>query len=199
VSARDEILRALGGATGAAPAPPPVYAPTPLRDADLFARFAASLAAAGGTARALEGADALGEALRADPHIGAARQLWSSLAEVVPRHPEGPVRAPHDLAQLDVALLRGDVAVAESGAVWWAPRDALERAAGFLAERVVLVAPRAALVADLHAACARIDVGAQRYGCFVCGPSKTADIEQALVIGAHGPRSLEVWLVGAPA
>ena len=194
MSGRDEILRALGGVAVAAPAPPPFYAPTPDPDADLFARFAASLAAAGGTARALDSAGALAAALRADAHIGAARQLWSSLREVVPRHPE-PLRAPHDLASLDVALLRGEWAVAESGAVWWAPRDPLERAAGFLAERVVLVTQRAALVADLHAAYARLDVGALPYGCFVSGPSKTADIEQALVIGAHGPRALEVWLV----
>jgi L-lactate dehydrogenase complex protein LldG len=30
---------------------------------------------------------------------------------------------------------------------------------------------------------------------FVAGPSKTADIEQSLVIGAHGPKSLTVLLI----
>jgi L-lactate dehydrogenase complex protein LldG len=201
VSAREEILASLGGVPASAPAPPPVYAP-PLEAAgasagDLFARFSASLAAAGGAARALPDPRALAEALRAHPVAASARRLWSSLPEVAPRW-DGPApRAAHDLAGLDFALLAGTLGVAESGAVWWTPRDPLERAAAFLAEHAALVVPRAALVADLHAAYARLDLAAQPYGCFVCGPSKTADIEQALVIGAHGPRSLLALVVGA--
>ena len=191
MSARDEILAALGGA-GAPPAAPPLHAPEPARDFDRFARFAASLAAAGGEARALRAGEALADALAADLALASAARVWSSLPEVASRHPGASPRAPHDLDGTDVALLRGALGVAESGAVWWAPRDPLERAAGFLAERVVLVVPRATLVADLHEAYARIDVGAEPFGCFVCGPSKTADIEQALVIGAHGPRALTV-------
>jgi len=191
--ARDEILAALGGAI-AAPAPLPLYAPEPARDTDLFARFAASLAAAGGHARALRAGASLADAVAADTGFESATRVWSSLPEIPSRHPDGPPRGPHDLDGTDVALLRGALGVAESGAVWWTPRDALERAAAFLSERVVMVVPRAALVADLHAAYARIDVAASPFGCFVCGPSKTADIEQALVIGAHGPRALTVWL-----
>ena len=95
----------------------------------------------------------------------------------------------------DIVALRGGPAVAESGAVWWVPRDHEERRAAFLAERVILVVARADLVADLHAAYQRIDPAAAHYGCFVAGPSKTADIEQALVIGAHGARSCTVFLV----
>jgi L-lactate dehydrogenase complex protein LldG len=96
----------------------------------------------------------------------------------------------------DTVVLRGGPAVAESGAVWWVPRDEAERRAAFLAERVILVVERGALVSNLHEAYRVIDPAATHYGCFVAGPSKTADIEQALVIGAHGPRSLDVYLWG---
>jgi L-lactate dehydrogenase complex protein LldG len=94
-------------------------------------------------------------------------------------------------------VLAGGPAVAESGAVWWVPRDEVERRAAFLADRMILVVARAQLVDDLHAAYRQIDPAATHYGCFVAGPSKTADIEQALVIGAHGPRALDVYLWGA--
>jgi L-lactate dehydrogenase complex protein LldG len=33
------------------------------------------------------------------------------------------------------------------------------------------------------------------YGSFIAGPSKTADIEQSLVLGAHGPKSMTVFVL----
>ncbi len=33
------------------------------------------------------------------------------------------------------------------------------------------------------------------FGTFITGPSKTADIEQSLVLGAHGARGLTVFLM----
>jgi L-lactate dehydrogenase complex protein LldG len=47
----------------------------------------------------------------------------------------------------------------------------------------------------MHEACARVAAGPKEYGLFIAGPSKTADIEQALVIGAHGARSCTVFVV----
>ena len=36
------------------------------------------------------------------------------------------------------------------------------------------------------------------YGVFISGPSKTADIEQSLVIGAHGAGSLTIFILDQP-
>jgi L-lactate dehydrogenase complex protein LldG len=38
-----------------------------------------------------------------------------------------------------------------------------------------------------------------RYGVFIAGPSKTAEIEQSLVIGTHGTRSLTIFILAEPA
>ncbi|MGH6693078.1 MAG: LutC/YkgG family protein, partial [Gammaproteobacteria bacterium] len=84
---------------------------------------------------------------------------------------------------------------AENGAVWVPAGSLPQPAALFLAEHVALVVRMGDVVADMHEAYARLARGPlPAYGVFVAGPSKTADIEQALVIGAHGPRALDVYL-----
>jgi L-lactate dehydrogenase complex protein LldG len=65
-----------------------------------------------------------------------------------------------------------------------------------VAQHLALVVPAAELVQDLHEAYRRIRFDGPGFGLFIAGPSKTADIEQALVIGAHGARSATVFLVG---
>lgn len=105
---------------------------------------------------------------------------------------------PHALAEVDFAVLPGELAVAENAAVWVATDSVLERTLYFLAQHLALVVPAAHVVSNLHEAYRRIDVARRRFGTFMSGPSKTADIEQSLVIGAHGARSLTVYLLGPP-
>jgi L-lactate dehydrogenase complex protein LldG len=102
---------------------------------------------------------------------------------------------PHALASLDLFVCAAALGVAENGALWLTPSNSWRRAALFLAQRVVVCVDAGTIVADFHEAYARIDVRAQPFGVFVSGPSKTADIEQSLVIGAHGPKELTVIVV----
>lgn len=105
------------------------------------------------------------------------------------------VTDPHELDDVDFAVLPGELAVAENGAVWVTGRGVPHRVLYFLPQHLALAVPSANLVHNLHEAYERIAVGEGPFGTFISGPSKTADIEQALVIGAHGARSLAVFLI----
>lgn len=100
-----------------------------------------------------------------------------------------------DPAGVDVLVCRGAFGVAENGAVWLPESRMGRRAAPYLAQHLVIALEREAIVSDMHAAYRRADVDAEGFAAFVAGPSKTADVEQSLVIGAHGPRTLTVLLV----
>jgi L-lactate dehydrogenase complex protein LldG len=129
----------------------------------------------------------------ADAAAGDARAVLSYVDGV--RSTVAPQTAPHALADLDLLICESNLGVAENGAVWFATSDVSLRAALYLAARVVVVVAERDLVDDLHQAYERIDLRAQPFGAFVAGPSKTADIEQSLVIGAHGPKELTLVVV----
>lgn len=103
---------------------------------------------------------------------------------------------PHQLEDLDFVVAAGELAVAENAAVWITDERIRRRAALFLAQHLALVVQADQIVHNLHEAYRRITFDQPRFGVFISGPSKTADIEQSLVIGAHGPRSLTVFVVG---
>lgn len=107
------------------------------------------------------------------------------------------VAEPHDLAGVDVAILGGEFAVAENGAIWVTEENIRHRAIYFICQHLVLVVPADAIVNNMHEAYERLGNAFEHPGFsgFISGPSKTADIEQSLVIGAQGPRSLTVVLV----
>ncbi|MCA8972355.1 MAG: LUD domain-containing protein [Planctomycetes bacterium] len=99
----------------------------------------------------------------------------------------------HELDGIDVLVATARMRIGQKGACWVDFSDLGSRAQLLLAETLVLLVPREAIVADLDEAYARIaGESLPSCGAFVTGPSKTADIEQTLVFGAHGPRRLVV-------
>ena len=197
MAAREEILAALRRHAGPG-APRPVIDGVGARIPDLAARFVEGVAAVGGTALRVPDLAAADAALRALPVHGAARRIASLVPGVgAPTFDPATVEDPHGLEGLDLAVLPGELAVAENGAVWIEEARLPHHALVVIPEHLAVVVPAAGLVPDLHAAYARLALaGRPRAGLFMAGPSKTADIEQALVIGAHGARSLTVLLVG---
>ena len=102
---------------------------------------------------------------------------------------------PHDLSTVDLAMVQAEFAVAENGAVWVKNPANRHRALYFIAAQLLFVVPRGEIVHTMHEAYEQIGFEKGGFGCFISGPSKTADIEQALVIGAHGATSARVVFV----
>ena len=103
---------------------------------------------------------------------------------------------PHQLEDVDLFVTRGEFGVAENAAVWATDVHTKHRVLYFLTQHLVLVLPAREIVDNMHQAYERLEFTQPRFGLFISGPSKTADIEQSLVIGAHGARSMTVFLVG---
>ena len=101
---------------------------------------------------------------------------------------------PVELAAVDLAVLPAHLGVVENGAVWLDEAACGRRVLPFITQHLAVVLDRRQLVANMHEAYARVAPGDTGFGVFIAGPSKTADIEQSLVIGAQGPRSFTVLL-----
>lgn len=189
--AREAILEAVRRARPrAAPLPLVAGVQDTAGGAELVARFMASAQAASATVRMVEAGGveaAVREAFPAAASIASANPAWGF-------EQADPAAEASALARLDVLVCPGAFGVAENGAVWLAESGMGSRVAPFLAQHLVLALDHSAIVPDMHAACDRLETFGEGYGAFVAGPSKTADIEQTLVIGAHGPRSLTVLL-----
>lgn len=99
----------------------------------------------------------------------------------------------HALGGRYTAVVCGKIGVAENGAVW-VPIEGRRRAHLFACEHLVILLSKECIVDTMHNAMSQISLGNINYGVFISGPSKTADIEQALVMGAHGAMRLTVLI-----
>ena len=109
----------------------------------------------------------------------------------------------NELAACDAGITECDALVAQTGSVLLTSRSAGGRALSCLPPHHVIIARREQLVADLPAA---FELLQQKYSTnypsmisFITGPSRTGDIERILVLGAHGPKQLTIFVIEAPA
>lgn len=100
-----------------------------------------------------------------------------------------------DLNGTDVGIIQGEMGVAENGCIW-VPQTMKERAIYFISEELVILLDKKNIVNNMHEAYKRVEKNNYGYGVFISGPSKTADIEQALVMGAQAARGVTVILIG---
>ncbi|MDO5968929.1 LUD domain-containing protein [Flavivirga aquimarina] len=194
MSSRDSILKAVKNNK-------PELLPLPEIDLDVFNEdinlletFIKSVELVGGRAKVLNSISDLDNEIKAlYPN---AKQIVSSVKE----SDFGTVSIskdtdPHSLETIDLAIIQGEFGVAENGAVWISENDFSIRVLPFITNDLILVISKDAICLHLHDAYKLISKRERTFGLFVAGPSKTADIEQCLVIGAHGAVSLTVMVV----
>jgi L-lactate dehydrogenase complex protein LldG len=101
----------------------------------------------------------------------------------------------HDYESVDLYVIETTLAVAENGAVWITENDIGERVLPFIAQHLAVIVPRQCIVPTMHDAYNTIGNSDYGFAAFIAGPSKTADIEQSLVLGAHGPKSMTLFII----
>jgi len=106
-----------------------------------------------------------------------------------------PAADPHTFKDVELAIIKANLAVAENGAVWLSEDRMGQRIIPFICQHLAVIVDAATIVPTMHEAYERIGTGNYGFGAFIGGPSKTADIEQALVMGAHGPITMTVFII----
>src|ERR1700723_221456 len=134
------------------------------------------------------------EAMLMTLHPGA-KVVCSAVPEIAGTSRVEKVRDPHELADVDVGIVRAQFGVAETGAIWLTQEDLVVDALAVLSQHLIVLLDPEQIVSDMHEAYHRVRLDQTSYGCFMMGPSATADIEATLVHGAQGARSLNIFFL----
>ncbi|MBQ8463990.1 MAG: LUD domain-containing protein [Prevotella sp.] len=197
IEAKQQILDALRRHTRETYDKPDLGSLKPITFADPVAEFKTKTTTTAG-ARLIEvseGADLNAVVRQAYPD---AKTIASNLPAVNAQLNPDTVARAQELERADVGVIRGEIGVAENACIW-IPQTMKERAVCFASEQLVIVLRADAIVSNMHEAYARIAASADyfrdyKFGTFISGPSKTADIEGALVYGAQAARGVTVVL-----
>jgi L-lactate dehydrogenase complex protein LldG len=191
MSSRDEILASIGANRPKVERPLPTV---PLFDTDrpasLLVAFKESLERMGGLFLDPPAAGDVLAPIRAK--IANAKVVCSTVPEIAGNRDIAAVGAPHELADVDFAIVRAAFAIAETGSILLSDKQLRVNAVAYLAQHLIVLLDPTDIVINLHHAYRRPEFREGNYAAFHTGPSATADIEGVLIHGAQGVRSLSV-------
>src|SRR5665213_1690441 len=162
---------------------------------DLAEKFIAVLTSIGGKAIEINSFDEVKAYIKQNTSPG--NRVVSNFAEIkdCTEQINKYTGLPHDLHDIELAVISADLGVAENGAVWVNCDLLSQRVVPFTCQHLAVILQKHSIVANMHDAYEKIGDQVYGFSTFIAGPSKTADIEQSLVLGAHGPRTMTVFII----
>ena len=160
---------------------------------DVFEQFKMMMQSIGGKVELVSNISVLKERLIADKASG--NFVINAIANLGELDSQVASFTASELEKVERAYIKGTIGVAENGAIWIYESQMINRLLPFICQYLILVIDKKNIVPTMHQAYDSIEVAKEGFGAFIAGPSKTADIEQSLVIGAHGARSATIYVL----
>lgn len=194
MSAREDILKTIAANKPAAVDLPVIDQAQVISYTNLTEQFKSVLQSIGGTGIEINDLSELKNELETKKAAG--EFVVNRIAELGELNDAATKMSPTELAAVEITYIKAELGVAENGSVWLYESQMGNRLMPFICQHLAILIRKESIVATMHHAYEKIDSAKEGFGVFLAGPSKTADIEQSLVIGAHGARSLRVFIVG---
>lgn len=192
MSSRDKILKAVQANQPALQQLPDLDALKVIQYGDTFDQFVSVLKGIGGNVVEIKHTDEVYTYVK--KNFTNCQNFVTTLPEIQQLKMLDQHLDPHTLENTELAVLSAQFGVAENGAVWLTEQDMKIRALPFICQHLAVLIQKKNILNNMAEAYAKIAADNYGFGVFIAGPSKTADIEQSLVLGAHGPKTMTVFV-----